>query len=242
MKDSKKLNEKQKQELLDHALFKGLSVDSIKEIISDVVVTAKPSGVELIRQGKHFNYFYIVLKGALQGFISDKEGKNTIVSLFKEGNLCGEENFFTTDGLGFPYHIETLKKTYLIMFQKESFKNHLMKNPTLANNMLYLVGQKNISMQRRMEGIINKTPLQRIGGYILENAVDNTISFHFNKSIVANYLGMSPETFSRNFSKLKDLFSIKTENNKLVIQNTSAMCGFCTLDFAHKCIRRKPNT
>ncbi len=235
----KKLDKKSITELSSHSLFKGIDTDTLQTMFAKAFIKECNAGEYLTRQGEECDHIYFVKKGALRGFIGEENGDEAIVNLFKKGDICGEESIFTTSIASFPYNLVTLKKTVLIGIHKYELTKYIAENSTFANNLLYFIGYKNIKMQKHMEAILSKTPLERIGSYILENTKENTIDFQFNKSIIANYLGMSPETFSRNFSKLKDVFSITVENNRVKIQDPDAMCTFCNLDFVHKCSRRK---
>lgn len=236
---NKKLDAKSIAELSSHSLFKDLSTETLQDMFANAYVKECSAGQYLARQGEECEYIYFVKKGALRGFIGEQTGDETIVNLFKKGDICCDESIFTTNIARFPYNLVTLKKTNLIVIHKYELTKHISKNSTFSNNLLYFIGYKNIKMQKHMEAILSKTPLERIGSYILENTKENTIDFQFNKSVIANYLGMSPETFSRNFSKLKEVFSITVENNRIKIQDPDAMCTFCNLDFVHKCSRRK---
>jgi len=65
-----------------------------------------------------------------------------------------------------------------------------------------------------------------------ENAT--CIQLPYDKSLIASYLDMTPETFSRTLKKFKDR-GFRIENNTITQPDPNALCGYCDQSLANAC-------
>jgi hypothetical protein len=84
-----------------------------------------------------------------------------------------------------------------------------------------------------------KSPLQRVGFYFLVKHLEAghdrmEFALPFRKQLIANYLGITPETFSRTLKQLRD-FGIDVEGEKIRLRDAFALCHFCDSDTAALC-------
>lgn len=56
----------------------------------------------------------------------------------------------------------------------------------------------------------------------------------FQKQLIANHLGMTPETFSRSLKEIKKL-GIDVERDSVTLRDAYALCHFCDTDTAFMC-------
>ncbi len=56
----------------------------------------------------------------------------------------------------------------------------------------------------------------------------------FKKQIIANYLGMTPETFSRTLKQMKTI-GVSVDDDVIRMKDAFALCHFCDSDTASLC-------
>jgi hypothetical protein len=79
---------------------------------------------------------------------------------------------------------------------------------------------------------------QRIGWYVFDNASQkgkfrNKLCLKHDKALIATYLGMKPETFSRSIKKLEKA-NVFFKGSEITIDDKDLLHKFCTEKISHK--------
>ena len=69
-----------------------------------------------------------------------------------------------------------------------------------------------------------------------QGIVTDKIALPYDKSLIASYLDMKPETFSRILKKFKSQ-GFNITKDEVVLPNVNALCGFCDPDTGSMCSR-----
>ena len=153
--------------------------------------------------------FYRITKGIVAEFTVLSDGRRQIVALRTVGNLCG---YPTRNGLH-AFTAQAVTAVEACALGAERFRSRLGHNvefacavandvserlkQTLAN--LTVVGQLR-SVERVAHFIVEMEELHRVGG-----TEAHAIALHLSRQEIADYLGLTLETVSRAFGKLKDM-------------------------------------
>jgi len=118
-------------------------------------------------------------------------------------------------------------------------RDTIRANRELAINMLATVANRSQSLISQFEQLTLKSVTERVGWFLLNlshNGGENALRFTlpYDKGLIASYLGMKPETFSRALQQLKDN-GIRVERNVVTLPDHFALCEFCDLEIAGKC-------
>ncbi|MFO1242058.1 MAG: helix-turn-helix domain-containing protein [Rickettsiales bacterium] len=72
---------------------------------------------------------------------------------------------------------------------------------------------------------------------VLENGErTKNLKLPYDKSLIAGYLGMKPETFSRTLQSLKEQ-GIDIDKNQVSLPDVFALCDYCDMELTEKCSR-----
>ena len=117
--------------------------------------------------------------------------------------------------------------------------NLALKDPQFANNLLKIVTHHYKKAVHQIDAMTIKSPVERVGYYFLEQHLQqghDSMEFElpFKKSLIANHLGITPETFSRALKQIKEM-GIKIDGDKIRLEDAFALCHFCDLDIAQHC-------
>lgn len=225
-------------------IFYNLTEYEVQNLLDISTTHAFEAGKTLTHQGDVPGYLYCVIDGTLRTFINGTDGRETTVHLLKSGDACMGTGIFT--GAPSPVTVQAVEKTKVLAMPEGSIKKHALKSPQFAENLLGLLAKCNLNTLHQLDNIVAKTPFHRLGHYFLELHLDQgydkpEFTLPFQKQLIANHLGMTPETFSRALKELrKNGVAIDRENMHL--HDINALCSFCDADTAFKCGNRDKNT
>jgi CRP-like cAMP-binding protein len=220
-------------------LFDGLSEDSLQKILTHSVLQDFDALKLLVEQGATPEAIYLVIEGTLKTFRLNEDGGEATIRLLEPGDTCMEAVLFM--GGPSPIAVQTLTKCKLLMIPERIVRPHVLADSQLAVNILRIVTRHYKNAMHQIDAMNIKSPLQRVGYYFLTKhleagADDLEFSLPFKKQTIANYLGMTPETFSRTLNQMKSI-GINVDDDRIRMRDAYALCHFCDTDTASLCTR-----
>jgi CRP-like cAMP-binding protein len=211
------------------------------DILQNASIKKFENGHILVQQGDKPESLIFIISGTIKTLRADEEGKEAVIRLLQAGETCMEAVLFM-DTVS-PITVQTISETKVLFIPEKIVKSLTMQNVQFANNILHTVTYYYKSAMQQIDSMQIKSPLQRIGYYFLikhleKTSTDFEFSIPFRKSTIANYLGMTPETFSRCLQKMKAM-GIETEDEKIRMKDAFSLCHFCDLDTEPMCSYKK---
>ncbi len=218
-------------------LFDGLDEKSLELILGTSQLQTFDAGRLLIQQGDVPEYLYYVVEGVVKTYRSDSDGKEATIRILRAGETCMDAVIFM--GGASPIAVQVVEAAKILMIPEIFIRKYVLANPQFSTNLLRIVTKHYKSALQQLEGVITKTPLQRLGYYLLKlhlekghDALD--MDLPFKKSLIANQLGMTPESFSRALKEMKS-FGIDIDQEHIKMKDAYALCHFCDTDTAFIC-------
>lgn len=147
----------------------------------------------ILQEGEISKYSIFVEKGILRTYTIDEKGNEHTLQLASEGWWAADlYSFLTNEPTSF--YIEALEDCELLLISKESWDILLDKIPAFERYFRILIQNNLVSTQRRLMSTLSQTAEEK---YL------SLISHHPNllqrvpQTIIASYLGITPETLSR---------------------------------------------
>lgn len=225
------------QEQKKPQLFENLSEKSLQTLLEHSVMQNYESGRLLVQQGDTPEYIYLIIEGAVKTTRIGEEGEEATIRLLEAGDTCMEAVMFM--GGPSPINVQTMSEAKLLMIPERIVKTHILEDNQFSINLLRIVTRHYKNAMHQIDAMNIKSPLQRIGYYFLLKHLDHghdKLSFRlpFKKQVVANYLGMTPETFSRTLKQMKEM-GINVEEDTIKMEDAFSLCHFCDSDTAALC-------
>jgi CRP-like cAMP-binding protein len=110
------------------------------------------------------------------------------------------------------------------------------KDWDFSQNLLNIISKQHTETLSKLTSM-TRSPLEKTGRYLLNLKLNKErcrFKLPYLKFLIAPYLGITPETFSRSLAKLKNS-GIKIEGNELVLESEYSLCDFCELAVVSKC-------
>lgn len=147
----------------------------------------------LIQSGEVCKIAAFVVKGALKKYTIDNSGKENILELYIENWWAGDKESFMI-GTPTPYYIDAYEDTELLIISKEDFTNKLSKLHFISELNNVLTQRQSYQLMKRLHSSQTLTAEEKLEQ--LQNSYPEFFQ-RFPQHIIASYLGMAKETFSR---------------------------------------------
>ena len=200
-------------------LFQGLPDEHLEDLAMIVTDQVFQRGQIIFSEGDDGNGFFVAVTGRVKIYKMSPEGKEQTLHIFEPGEPFGEVPVFT--GQQFPANAEAMLESRLYFFPRDSFVQLIMKNPSLALNMLAILSKRLRRFTMLVENLSLKEVPGRLAAYLLylsekgEGTTDLELSI--TKGQLASLLGTIPETLSRILGKMSGQGLIATEGAKIRI-------------------------
>ena len=224
--------------------FAELSDELFQTILAGGSVRNVGDGHILVHQGDPPSHMFFVLEGQLRTLLTNEEGREVTLRLVDPGVGCMGTVLFM-GGLS-PVTVETVGDVRIFRLPGSFVKNLVLQHPPFATSMLGMTAANYRGAIEQIDTVTLRTPFQRIGHYLLVEHIlsgSQTLMFElrFKKSLIASHLGMTPETLSRAFRKMRQ-YGITIDGQTVRLKDAFVLCHFCDLNTKESCpFRNNPD-
>lgn len=220
-------------------LFSGLPVNVLQDILKYSRVVAHNKGAMIFLQGEPSSRFYIILDGWVKLFKGNLEGQESVLQVMGAGDSLLETVVFSD--MPFSVSAQAVDNIKMLSIPASIIREKLQINKELAINMLSTVAERSQALISQFEQLTLRTVTQRVGWFLLKLFLENgertqNLKLPYDKSLIAGYLGMKPETFSRTLQVLKE-HGIEVDRHMVHLPDIYSLCDFCDMELASKCSR-----
>jgi CRP-like cAMP-binding protein len=226
-------------QISDLPLFSCLDRSLLMDVLKFARVMTHEKGSLIFINGEPATRFYIVLSGWVKLFNGNSDGQEAILQLIGSGHALSESAIFNSS----VYQVcaQATEEVQLLSIPTSIIKDKIKSNGQLAANMITTVAGRSESLMRQFEQLALHSVNERVGRFILKLMLeDNSQSVNFklphDKSLIAGFLGMKPETFSRVLQSFKDQ-GIEVGRNSVTLPSLYALCSYCDEELGSTCQR-----
>jgi CRP-like cAMP-binding protein len=184
-------------------------------------------GTTLFLQGEPATAFFIVLDGWVKIYRTTPDGLEVVLHVFKRGETFAEAAIFL--GGRYPASGETAAPSRLLTVDGAAFRSRIEERPALAMSMLASASYQLKFLVEQIEQIKVRSAPQRIADFIVRMTQVRKgaaiIELPFEKNLLANRLGMKPESFSRALAQLR-VHGVTVERGTVSIADVGRLLSF----------------
>jgi len=185
-------------------IFANLSPEHLRalEEITQEVTLAK--GAQLFAPGDPSRGFYVVRDGAVRVYGRSPQGKEITQEIADPGSA-----FALASPFAGKYHCyaEALKDSRLLLIKRQGFLDLVTADKSFAIEWMRMLSLMVINLRRRLIDLTLTPPKARIASYLLllaEMQNSRSVALPVPRKELANFLGMTHETFYRTARELAD--------------------------------------
>lgn len=212
-------------------LFGVIPRDVADRLIEGQGARVYEKGTMLFEQGTPAEHCYFILDGWVKVFRSTVDGHETVVHVFRSGEIFGEAVIFM--GGRYPVSAETATTCRLLRVNGARLREYIKETPELALSMLASASQHLKVLVAQLEQMKRLTAPQRLADFLLSLSTNedgpSSIKLPYEKSLIANRLGMKPESLSRALARLRP-FGVTVVRDEIVVDNLATLRQFVAAD------------
>jgi len=170
-------------------------------------------------QNENSDSLYNITEGNIKIYQLLSDGRIQIIGFLYPGDFFGSYS-----KKKYNYSAESIGKTKVCVFKKDLLDAYLEKNMELAKELLNMTSHELMLAQDRI-GVLGKLNAnERMAKFVINISQqrsrigwqDNPVSLPMTRQDIADYLGLTLETVSREITKLKTSKLIKVLNSKQI--------------------------
>ncbi|MBK8908500.1 MAG: cyclic nucleotide-binding domain-containing protein [Rhodospirillales bacterium] len=211
-------------------LCTGLPPECLAKLDGHVTTSRHVSGDLLFSKEMPADRLIIVLEGHVILYLDDAGSRNRIARIVAAGETCGEAAIC---GLGtYGVTAEVLGPTRIAAVSGAALCDVLAERFDLMLRLLTVLSVQLRALIREIADLKMKSAAQRLGLYLLGltdvQRGPARVQLPYMKRLMAEALGMQPETLSRAFTKLQAV-GVRTDSddNACAIDDVAALRHFC---------------
>lgn len=147
----------------------------------------------LLNAGDVCQYITFVEKGLLRSFMTDDDGRESVVQFASEGRWISDmESFFSgKDGV---YNIEAIEDSEVLNLPRHAMNEMMDKLPAMERYFRLLMQNNIVALQRRVVAYMSLSAEEK---YLKLMEIYPEVINRAPQQHIASYLGITPETLSR---------------------------------------------
>lgn len=197
--------------LSETSLFAGISKEDLSSMLGclGARVAEIRKGEPVFLEGDAAGFVGIVLEGSIQIIRDDYYGNRSVLTHAEKGDIFAEA--FSCAGVDvMPVSGYALKDSTVMLLSCKKMltvcSNACRFHNLLVKNLLQVVAQKNLLLNRKIQYMSQKTTKEKLMAYLLDQAKQKgspEFTIPFDRQALADYLGVERSAMSAELGKLK---------------------------------------
>lgn len=188
----------------------------------------------MLLHGDEANYLWFVVDGWVKLFRETPQGHETVIALCVNDDCFGEAALFP--GATYPYSVEAITDVKLVGIPAAILQSQVKSQPQFAQRIMEHLNERMTQQQLQLEHVQSMSAAQRIGCFLLRlcrqaKSDCATIDLPIEKHVIATYLAMKPETFSRGLKQLQEV-NVRADGTQVHVASVEALqeyvCDNCS--------------
>jgi CRP/FNR family transcriptional regulator/CRP/FNR family cyclic AMP-dependent transcriptional regulator len=204
-------------------LFEGLNDNELEALAKVTITRTFSKDNVIILAEEEGDALFIIKDGQVKVSIVSEDGREVILSLFRDGAVFGELSLL--DGKPRSANVIATEPTELIMLRRVDFLQLVSRTPKIAITLLAELASRLRKTDRKIEGLALLDVTSRISETLLQLASENGVDTQDGVILehrpthqqLANMSGTTRETVSRVLKRLETQGYIQCDGRKIKI-------------------------
>ena len=225
-----------KEELRNCLLFSRLSDEQMDHVMRRAKRIALAEGKSLFEQEDPADRFYLVTRGHVKLFRLAPHGAEKVIEVVSAGHTFAEALMFL-EKPRYPVCAQALGASEVISIDAADFLGMLRESVDLCLLMMADMSFRLRGLIREIDDISQHSATCRVAGYLFTHAPANTNEFDLliPKHVLASWLSVKPETFSRIIKNLRSDGVLEIKGSRVLIKDRGRLemiADTCALQLA----------
>lgn len=218
--------------LLKNSLFRDIDEKEIEEMLICAKAREREFETEeyIFRQEQKPSQLFLLLEGSVMIAKDFASGKRDVLFLVEAGEVFGEM-FLFSDTESYWYDAIAQGSVKVLEIPWEFFyhfcQNACRHHQLITRNLLEIQSEKNFFMTKKLHLLSGTTLRERIAIWLLEQEAEKeTIRLRMKREALADFLGTTRPSLSRELMRLQQEGLIEVGKNRIKIRNRESLEKF----------------
>jgi CRP-like cAMP-binding protein len=225
--------------LSDIEIFSKIDNKILEKIALEAKLINLAKGKFLFNQEQLAKKFYIVIKGSIALTYLNCDGEELIVEIAENEDFL--QDVFVSS---FLVNAKAINSCQILAIDRLSIIELLKLNNEFSYNFFSKNAQRNHKIFAHLIELKGNNAKFKVANFLLglffdQGQKNKQALIKYDKSLIASYLGMKPETLSRILKKLKSEGEITIKKNLITFLKIDSLCQYCNQTTREKCLEKK---
>jgi CRP-like cAMP-binding protein len=198
------------------AVFRGLKSETVQHIIAPATAVMLRPHELIMRQDDPATAFFIVIDGKL--YRSTSAGDETVIEMMTKGDSFAEAVAFT--GNRYIATAEAVSTARVGRIPADHLVRCIRGSPDIALAMIASISQHMHHLVQQVEQLKAQSGVQRVAEFLASLSLAEhghcALALPYDKILIAGRLGLTPESLSRAFARLRNIGVVVEASNVIV--------------------------
>nr|WP_294503844.1 cyclic nucleotide-binding domain-containing protein [uncultured Rhodopila sp.] len=203
-----------------------LDSEALSRLAGLATVVEIGAGIGFIHEGESAEHFFNLTEGSAKVYKLLPDGRRQITGFVQAGDFLG-----LAAGRTYAFSAEALEPVRACRFSRPRLRAFLDDFPALERRLLEQASNELVVAQEQMLLLGRKTARERVASFLRSRAAlvlatrdSDGLSLSMSRADIADYLGLTIETVSREFTALRKSAVIEIRNaSEVTIRHPSAL-------------------
>ncbi|MFN3655629.1 MAG: Crp/Fnr family transcriptional regulator [Pseudolabrys sp.] len=206
------------------AIFRGLRAGTVEHIVEPATAAMLRPHEWLFRQGDPATAFFIVIDGWVKLCRVTPSGDETVIHILTKGESFAEAVAFT--GSRYPATAEAVTDARVARIPADHIVRCIRESPDIALAMIASTSQHLHHLVQQVEQLKAQSGVQRVAEFLASLSVvkqgNCAIALPYDKVLIAARLGLTPESLSRAFARLRTV-GVTIDASQVVVKDIAKL-------------------
>jgi CRP-like cAMP-binding protein len=213
------------------AVFRGLKPETVQHVIAPATaVMLKPHEL-IMRQDEPATAFFIVIDGWVKLYRSTAAGDEAVIEMMTKGDSFAEAVAFT--GNRYIATAEAASQARVGRIPADHLVQCIRDNPDIALAMVASISQHMHYLVQEVEQLKGHSGVQRVAEFLASLCVAEhgrcALALPYDKVLIAGRLGLTPESLSRAFARLRTI-GVVVDASRVIVNDVAKLRQLATDD------------
>jgi CRP-like cAMP-binding protein len=200
------------------AVFRGLKAETVQHVIAPATAVMLRPHELIMRQDDPATAFFIVIDGWVKLYRSTPAGDETVIEIMTKGDSFAEAVAFT--GNRYIATAESVSTARVGRIPADHLVRCIRGSPDIALAMIASISQHMHHLVQQVEQLKAQSGVQRVAEFLASLSLAEhghcAVALPYDKILIAGRLGLTPESLSRAFARLRTIGVIVDNSNVIV--------------------------
>ncbi len=206
------------------AVFRGLKSETVEHILAPATAVMLRPHEWIVRQGDPATAFFIVIDGWVKLYRNTASGDETVIDIMTKGESFAEAVAFT--GNRYLATAEAVTEARVGRIPADHIVRCIRQSPDIALAMLASTSQHMHHLVQQVEQLKAQSGVQRVAEFLVSLSSAErghcALVLPYDKVLIAGRLGLTPESLSRAFARLRAI-GVVVDASHVVVRDVAKL-------------------